>query len=403
MFTEKQLDNYADALIWGICKQKDSEFKDGDVVMIKSKTPGMPLVEALYRKVLQRGWQPVVRILGTDTMEVDFYTYAKGHHLDWLPPWWKEDAQEVRGNIYIHAPTSITHLKDASPEKQQRAARSVKPWREFVTEQEQKDLFAWTVAIWPSECCAEKAKLTIGEFTDQIIKACYLDSDDIWSDWDTTQDGIDSIKANLDDMMSDVDHFHMVTDSGSVDLKIAPGEMRTWMGGRGCNIPSFEIFTSPDWRGTTGKFYADQPSYKSGRLVKGIRLEFKDGLVVNASAEEGEDYLISTLDTDEDARKVGEFSLTDIRHSKIDRFMADTLFDENYGGKHGNSHIAVGSAYLETYTGEQSELDKERKKELGYSDSVVHWDLVNTENKTVKAVMKDGTSTVIYENGMFTK
>lgn len=403
MFTEKQLDNYAEALLWGICKQRKSDFKEGDVVMIKSRTPGMPLVEVLYRKVLQRGWQPVVRILGTDTMEVDYFTYAKDHHLDWLPPWWKEEAQEVRGNIYIIAPTSLTHLKDVSPEKQQRGAKAVKPWRDFITEQEQKDLFAWTLALWPSECCAEKAGISLEDFTEQIIKACHLNSDNIWATWDSIQNEIDNIKASLDLIMPDINYFHMVSDSGSVDLKITPGDMRKWLGGRGCNIPSFEIFTSPDWRGTNGKFYADQPSYRSGRLVKGVKLEFKDGLVINASAEEGEDYLISTLDTDDDSRKVGEFSLTDIRHSKIDRFMADTLFDENFGGKNGNSHIAIGSAYLETYTGDQVDLDKNRKTELGYSDSVVHWDLVNTENKTVKAVMKDETTITIYENGMFVK
>ena len=110
---------------------------------------------------------------------------------------------------------------------------------------------------------------------------------------------------------------------------------------------------------------------------------------------------MTTLDTDEDAKKVGEFSLTDIRHSKIDRFMADTLFDENYGGTSGNSHIAVGQSYAESYTGDQAELTDELKKELGFTESVVHWDLINTEDKTVTAVMKDGSTIVIYENGMF--
>lgn len=402
MFTDKQLDNYAEALLWGLCKQKTGEFKDGDVFMIKGKAPALPLMECLYRKVLQRGWQPVVKILSTDTMEVDYFEYAKGYHLDWLPPWWKEEAQEVRGNIYIHAPTSLTHLKDVDPNKQQRSAKAVKPWRDFITKQEQKDLFAWTLGTWPSECSAEKAKLTIGQFTDQIVKACHLDSDDIWATWDGIQDDIDSIKTGLDELMPEIDHFHMVSDSGKVDLKINPGEMRKWMGGRGCNIPSFEIFTSPDWRGTTGKFYANQPSYRSGHLVKEIYLKFEDGLVTKASAEEGAVYLNTTLDTDEDSRKIGEFSLTDIRHSKIDTFMADTLFDENFGGTHGNSHIAVGAAYLDTYTGDQSELDDDKKKELGYSDSVVHWDLINTENKVVIAVMKDGTSQVVYKDGTFT-
>ena len=67
---------------------------------------------------------------------------------------------------------------------------------------------------------------------------------------------------------------------------------------------------------------------------------------------------------DKGANKVGEFSLTDIRFSKIDRFMANTLFDENYGGKYGNCHIAVGSSYSDTYDGDPAKLTKEKKREL---------------------------------------
>jgi len=62
-----------------------------------------------------------------------------------------------------------------------------------------------------------------------------------------------------------------------VDLRIVLGERRRWLGGRGRNIPSFELFTSPDWRGTEGWIYCNQPLYRYGNLVKGIRLEFADG------------------------------------------------------------------------------------------------------------------------------
>lgn len=400
MFTKKQLENYGKALMWGLMKMKKGQFEPNDAILIKADLDAIPLLEVLFRMVLEQGWQPIPRVLMTETMELDFYTIASDSQLDYIHPWWKEEYSHIRGSIFIDAPTSLTHLKDTAPEKQQLVARAMKPWREFVTAQEQNDLFAWTLGIWPMECKAEKAGLTLDEFKDQIVKACYLDSDDVMAEWDKTHKGIEKIKTWLNSFVDGVDHYHMT--SNNIDLIITPGQKRKWNGGGGANIPSFELFMSPDWRGTTGTFFSDLPSYVGGRLVKDVRLEFENGVVTKATASEGEDYLLSTLDTDDDAHKTGEFSLTDIRHSKIDRFMADTLFDENFGGKSGNSHIAIGQAYAESYTGNQAELTPELKKELGFTESAVHWDLINTEDKTVKAIMKDGTSTIIYENGMFT-
>lgn len=81
--------------------------------------------------------------------------------------------------------------------------------------------------------------------------------------------------------------------------------------------------------------------------------------------------------------------------------MANTLFDENYGGKYGNCHLALGSSYADTYNGSPKELTKEKKKSLGFNDSALHWDLVNTEKKRVTAHLASGKKVTIYENGRF--
>ena len=101
------------------------------------------------------------------------------------------------------------------------------------------------------------------------------------------------------------------------------------------------------------------------------------------------------------ANRVGEFSLTDKRFSKITTFMANTLFDENYGGRYGNCHLAVGSSYSDTYDGDPASLTRAKKQQLGFNDSALHWDLVNTEKKTVTAHLTSGKKIVIYEDGMF--
>ncbi len=98
---------------------------------------------------------------------------------------------------------------------------------------------------------------------------------------------------------------------------------------------------------------------------------------------------------------VGEFSLTDNRLSRIDKFMAETLFDENIGGLHGNTHIALGAAYKDSYPGDPSKLTEEEWENFGYNDSVVHTDIVSTENREVTAILQGGTEKLIYKDGQF--
>ena len=135
--------------------------------------------------------------------------------------------------------------------------------------------------------------------------------------------------------------------------------------------------------------------------MEGVNLTFNEGVVTDIKAEKGETFTQKQLNMDKGARRVGEFSLTDKRFSKIDRFMASTLYDENFGGNNGNCHLAVGASYSDTYDGDPSTLTEESKERLGFNDSALHWDLVNTEPKTVTAHLKSGKQVVVYEDGMF--
>jgi aminopeptidase len=240
--------------------------------------------------------------------------------------------------------------------------------------------------------------MSVEAYANEIAAACFLKRRDPVSHWEALFRKARDIKRRLNRLK--VTAFHL--ESSQIDLKITPGAHRRWIGLTGHNIPSFEIFLSPDWHGTSGTYYADQPSYRSGNTVKGVRLEFKKGRVVSASAEAGEAFLKSQLAMDPGARRLGEFSLTDKRFSKIRRFMANTLFDENYGGRHGNCHVALGSAYADTYKGNPSELTKARKAALGFNDSALHWDLVNTRKKRVIAHLAGGRRRTVYEDGKFT-
>jgi aminopeptidase len=397
MLTNVQLERYADVLIWALKVARGNPFKENDTILLQYDRPALNLAEILYDRVLDMGMNPIQRMGLTVVMERSFYQRSNDNQLVFMAPGDKEFCGNLNGRIFLHAPEALTHLKEVDPAKIGKVLVARKPLRDILNRREEKGLYSWTLCTLPTDELAQQAKMTDEEYTEQIIKACYLDFDDPISQWESILTEVRNIKKWLNSL--DVKSIHI--ESRSVDLTIMLGEKRKWIGISGHNIPSFEIFTSPDWRGTEGRYFANLPSFRSGNYLEGVHLTFKKGAVTIIEAEIGEDFAVKQISMDKGARRVGEFSLTDKRFSRIDRFMADTLFDENHGGKYGNCHIALGSSYTVTYNGNPAELTKDVKKKMGFNDSALHWDLVNTEDKTVTANLATGEKVLIYEGGMF--
>ncbi len=398
MFTERQLERYADVLWWGLKTARTARFKKGDIVLIRFDKPAIRLAEILYAKLLDMGLNPVQRMNHTTTMELDFYKLSNGKQLVFTPPGDEALSKNLNGGIFLHAPESLTHLSDIDPKKIGKVAVSRKYLRDILDKRDDEGAFGWTLCIFPTKAMARHAGLSLKNYTGQVIKACFLNRTSPVSHWKSIYKKVRSIMKWLNSMQ--VNYYHI--ESANIDLEITPGEKRKWVGISGHNMPSFEIFTVPDWRGTKGKYFANQPSFRSGNYVEGVRLEFQKGAVVKAQAQKGENFVKKQLSIDKGADKLGEFSLTDKRFSKINTFMANTLFDENYGGKFGNCHVALGSSYSDAYDGDPKKLTKKIKQKLGFNDSALHWDLVNTEKKRVVAHLTSGKKLTIYENGKFT-
>jgi aminopeptidase len=397
MLTEPELENYADVLWWGLSAARGERFRRGDVVQIRFQAGALRLAEILYRRLLSRGVHPILRLLPTPDMELSFYTLASGRQLDFVPPGEEHLARRVNGNIVLSAPDSLTHLRNADPRKISRASLATKPLKNLLEAREARGDYSWTLCVLPTAELARNAGMEDAAYARQIARACFLDAASSVAEWQRVHRTVAHIKQRLDALGA----VKFRIESAGTDLEVTLGEQRTWAGVSGRNIPSFEVFVSPDWRGTRGVFRADQPSYRSGNIVRGVRLEFKRGRVVRAQADEGEAFLKRQLAMDRGAAQVGEFSLTDRRLSPIDRFMANTLYDENFGGAQGNAHIALGSSYANTYAGNRHRLTRAHKSALGLNDSALHWDFVNTERKRVTAVLGDGSRLTIYEDGEF--
>ncbi len=397
MLTEKHLDAYAQVMIWALDTARGRKLLKGNIVLLQSDPAASALAEKIYSLLLHRSLQPVVRWNPTVRMEHDFYALGEDKQLTFHPPGTKELLGALHGAIHLRAPESLTHLRDVRPERISLATLARKPLRDILDAREHRKLFGWTLAMLPTQEMAQAAGMDLDAYSRQIVNACYLDADDAVGSWREVFDEVGRIKRWLNKMNPKT----LRVESEGMDLEVSVGEQRKWVGLSGHNIPSFEIFLSPDWRGVRGVYFADQPSYRNGNLVSGVRLEFSDGKVRSAQAEQGEAFLRSQVAMDEGAAQVGEFSLTDKRFSRINAFMANTLFDENYGGEHGNCHLALGSSYVESFSGRMADLDKRRKRSLGFNESALHWDLVNTRSKVVTARLRSGKTRIIYENGEF--
>lgn len=399
LLTTTQTEKYADVLIWALhAARRNGKFKKYDTVLLRVDLASLPLAKAIYKKLVQQHYNPVLRINAPEELAKDFYTFADKKQLTFLPPGEKEFQGGLNGLIALHAPQDLTYLKEIDPARLAQNAVARKGVREILDAREQQGDFSWTLANYPTEELAKRAGLTPKAYAGQIARACFLDEKDPVKKWQEVTKQIGEIGKWL----SALPIKTLRVESKDMDLEILLGAQRKFIAGGGCNIPSFEIFTSPDYRGTKGVYFADLSSYRSGNYVKGVRLEFKNGRAVKATAEQGESFVRKMLAMDKGACQIGEFSLTDRRFSKINKFMADILFDENFGGKYGNCHVAVGASYADTFSGAQKDLTPALKKQLGFNDSSLHWDLINTQDKVVTATLKDGSKKVIYQKGQFT-
>ena len=397
MFTDETIKKYCHVLLWALKTARKGPCRRNEVIMIRYELLALRLAEALQANLLDAGMNPVLRVGMTPRMEKQFYVKSNKRQLVFQAPGERELYQKLNGGIYLHAPDSLTHLADVDAKKIGKASVARKSLKDILDRREETGQFSWTLCLFPTAELAKQAKLPMARYANQVIKACYLDRKNPVEEWKKTYRNALEIKGWLNRMR--VERLHVESDH--VDLRVTPGEKRRWVGITGHNVPSFEIFLSPDWRGTEGSYYANQPSYRNGNYVERVKLTFEKGRVVKSEAVKGGSFLAKQVALDPGAARVGEFSLTDKRFSRIDRFMANTLFDENFGGKHGNCHLALGSSYSDTFAGDSSKLTKDKKKKLGFNDSALHWDLVNTEDKRVTAHLSGGKKMVIYEKGMF--
>ncbi len=401
--SQKMLERYAHVLV-NFALNNGKGIKKGDVVRIVCHEYAKPLYQELRKAVLKSGGHVMGQYLPDDTEQCnlsrEFFEIADVDQLSFFPKkFFKAMAETIDHQVYIISETHPHGLDGVDPKKIMASGKSSKPYRDWLIKKENAGKFTWTLALYGTPQMAREAGLTHTEYWNEIIKACYLDAPKPVQKWQTLFARLKKFEQFMNAITKKADYFHMY--GADCDITFKLGKDRKWVGGSGRNIPSFELFTSPDWRGTNGWIAFNQPLYYHGTRIEGIRLEFTQGIVTHATAKKNQ-HVLREMIAQRNADKVGEWSLTDNRLSRITKFMADTLYDENVGGPFGNTHIAVGNSYHDCYDGDPSKVSKAGWKKMGYNDSVVHTDVISTVDRTVVAHMQDGTQKVVYKRGRFT-
>ncbi|HAO64509.1 TPA: aminopeptidase [Candidatus Taylorbacteria bacterium] len=394
------LEKYAHVLV-NFALGSGEGIKKGDTVYLIAEEYAKPLFLEIQKAIWRSGGHVISNYRPSNdasyAVEKDFYLIAENHQLEFFPAkYMKGLIDEIDHSIYLLSETDKQALKGIDAKKIMAHSNARKPYMEWRNIKENKGKFTWTLGLYGTPAMAKEAGLSLEAYWQQIIDACFLNEKDPVKKWKAVYKDLEKYRAKLNNLK--IEKLHV--EGPDVDLWIKVGQDRSWQGGSGRNIPSFELFASPDWRGTDGWIKFNQPLYRYGNIIEGIELTFKNGKVVSASAKSNESVLKSMIAT-KNADKVGEFSLTDRRFSKITHFMAETLFDENMGGPQGNTHIALGSAYTSCFRGDPNKLKAKDWQKKGFNDSAVHTDIISTSPRKVTAYTANGAAKIIYADGQF--
>ena len=319
------------------------DVQPGQQVAVRSTTLAEPLLLALQEEILSRSAWPLVRA-DFPGQEEGFWASAQDAHLDGFPAAEMAEIQSTDASLRIQAPSNTSALSGVDPARIARAARSRHPLREAAMQRR------WCATLWPTPALAQRAGVSTRAFSDLVERALFLDRPDpveAWKELSATQ-------ARLIERLAGASEIRIEAEDTDLTLSVAG---RTWVNSDGKrNMPSGEVFTGPHESSANGTVRFTIPATPSGVDVADVRLRFEDGVVVEASAERGEQYLLQTLDTDPGARRLGELGIG--TNFGITSPTGMVLLDEKIGG---TVHLAVGSSYPETG---------------GVNESAVHWDLV---------------------------
>jgi aminopeptidase len=379
--------------------QVGANVQPGQLVEVLARIEHAEVARAVTRAAYEAGARYVDVLYSDQHIRRALIEGAPDDVLSWTPPWLLQRAKQIgdeRAAVVALTGDAEPDLLADLPGDRVGRARMFE-LAEENSRQVNEQLNNWTVVGVPNAGWAEQM---FGEPDVErlwkIVEFCVrLDMDDPVAAWREHVERIGRRAKALNDMRVDAIHFR----GPGTDLTVGLLPESRWQGVESrtalglpyvANMPTEEVFTTPDARRTEGHVRSTRPLALYGRIVRGLEVRFEGGRIVHVRAEEGEEVIQGQLTTDDTAGFLGEVALVDgtSRIGETGLTFFETLFDEN-----ATCHVAYGGAYAEAVEGDPGE---------GVNVSTVHTDfMVGGPDVDVDALLPDGTVVPLLRNDVW--
>jgi len=401
----KKLEEYAElALKTGVNIQR------GQKLFINTPIHAVEFVRLITKKAYEMGAEDVIHNWNDDILTYTRFKNISMETLEGFPEWEIKQMEDIaeEGAAFLHIISPDPELlKDVDPKKVATAAKSksiaLKKYRERVMNDEN----AWCILAVPCENWAKKVYSELGEkeavdkLWESIFSMARVEEGKSIENWENHNTNLKSKVEVLNFNKFKTLHYK----SNGTDLYVEMSPKQIWKAGASttkggvtfnANMPTEEVFCMPEKYGINGVLSSTMPLNYGGNLIDNFKLTFKEGKVVDFTAEKGYEILKNLLETDEGAKYLGEIALVPVDSpiSNTNTIFYNTLFDEN-----ASCHFAFGMAYRSCIEG-GTEMSEEELDKNGVNDSLVHVDfMVGSKDLSIDGIDENGTITAIFRDG----
>ncbi len=337
-----------------------TKIKRGDIIGVSGGVEAKDLILEVCKNILKKGAIPRLNV-GLEGYPYTYFKYASEKILKRHPKIGMYEIKNTQASISIGAEYNTRELTNINPRKVSIRRKATKPIQDLILKKDN-----WVICEYPTNALAQEADMSLQEFEDFVFNATNIN-------WKNESKKQDKLKKILDKGKQ----VRIIGENTDITFSIKGRQGIKCDGTR--NMPDGEVFIAPVEKSVEGHIRYTYPAIFGGREVDNVKLWFKKGKVVKATADKNEKFLKETIKTDKGSCYLGEFGIG--VNYNIKKFIKNILFDEKIGG---TIHLALGMAY---------------KEGGGKNESALHWDMIKDLRKGGEFYI-DGK--LIQKNGKFT-
>jgi aminopeptidase len=336
--------------------------KKGDRLAIVTGPVAAPLVREVVRESVRAGAFPETFVALPGVQEI-VLKEGSTEQLSYIPAAQRMMFEEYETMLQLFSQENTRELSGVDPARMAVVSQARREIMHTYMQRTAQGLLRWCIALFPTNAYAQDTDMSLSDFEDFVYRACFLDDENpvaLWQELSRQQERyVQWLKGKRT--------VHLRGQDTDLTFSI---DGRPFINSDGhFNFPDGEFFTGPVEDTANGYIRYSFPASFHGRSVEDVRLRFENGVVVEARAAQGQDFLDKMLALDEGARRLGEFAFGN--NPYVDRCTKNTLFDEKMGG---TVHLALGASIPETG---------------GVNQSALHWDMV-CDLRTGSEIRVDG-------------